>query len=307
MIGPVQDLGERIIARKFTRRGLMRIAALSGGAFALSGLIAACGGDDDDDTSPTATTAASAGTPTAGGSTGAATSTTASSAPTPTGSTLPPSPSAGAAETPTASGAAMAAGPDVPHLEHRAAEDRPEPGGVGQREPDHMACFDPLLSFDRDGQAYPLLAEKWEYSDDGITMTFNVRSGAKWTDGKPVTAGDFEYSFKRLCDPALASEYAQAAYPIKGAQEFNTGATTDASTIGVTATDDSTLVLTLTGPAAYFPRVLATWNFLPVPKWAVDANAEKWVEPGNIVSCGVFMLDSWTHDQDMTLVKNPDY
>ena len=95
-----------------------------------------------------------------------------------------------------------------------------------------------------EGRTIPGVASKWETSEDGRTITFHLRD-SKWSDGKPVTAHDFEYTIKRLIDPKTAAEYAFAAYYIKGAEDFNKGKTKDASSVGVKAIDDKTLVVTL--------------------------------------------------------------
>lgn len=170
-----------------------------------------------------------------------------------------------------------------------------------------MCLFDPLVTYDAKGSPVPLLAEKWNVSTDGTQYTFNIRPGVTWTDGKPVTAHDFEYSWKRALTPSLASDYASALYPIKGALDFNSGKTTDPSTVQVSATDDHTLTATTEHASPYFLHLCSTWTYLPVPKWAVDKSGEKWVEAGNIVTCGMFALQDWKHDQEIVIVRNEKY
>jgi len=170
-----------------------------------------------------------------------------------------------------------------------------------------MCLFDPLVTYDANGNPTPLLAEKWNVSSDGTQYTFNVRQGAKWSDGAAITAHDFEYSWKRALTPSLASDYASALYPIKGALDFNSGKTTDPSTIQVSATDDQTLVATTEHASPYFLHLCSTWTYMPVPKWAVDKFGDKWVEAGNIVTCGMFTLQDWKHDQEIVVVRNEKY
>lgn len=170
-----------------------------------------------------------------------------------------------------------------------------------------MALFDPLLTFDDAGKAVPVAARSWDVSKDGLTYTFHLRSGMQWSDGHPVTASDYEYAWKRVVDPDIASDYASAFYPIKGALDFNKGKTKDKNTIAVKAVDAQTLRVELTDPAAYFPRLVSTWNYLPVPRWSVEKNGKKWVEAGNHVGNGMFMLQKWDHDREMVIVANPKY
>lgn len=170
-----------------------------------------------------------------------------------------------------------------------------------------MALFDPLITFNDDGKVVPLVARAWEVSKDGLTYTFHLRSGMRWSDGHPVTAADYEYAWKRVADPETASDYASAFYPIKGALEFNKGKTKDRNTVAVKAVDTLTLKVTLVEPAAYFLRLVSTWNYMPVPRWQVEKYGKKWVEAGNHVGNGMFMLQKWAHDREIVIVANPRY
>ena len=152
-----------------------------------------------------------------------------------------------------------------------------------------------------------MAARSWELSKDGLTYTFHLRPGLKWTDGHRVTAADYAYAWKRVADPALASDYASAVFPIKGAEDYNKGKTKDPNSIAVKAVDDLTLQVTLTEPAAYFLSLVSTWTYFPVPRWQVEKYGKKWVEADNIVTNGPFKLQSWTHDREIVLVANPDY
>ncbi len=170
-----------------------------------------------------------------------------------------------------------------------------------------MALFDPLITFDDSGQVVPVAAQSWEMSKDGLTYTFRLRPGMQWSDGRPVTAADYEYAWKRVLDPDTASDYASAFYPIKGALDFNKGKTKDRDTVAVKAVDTLTLRATLEEPAAYFPRLVSTWNYMPVPRWQVEKYGKKWVEAGNHVGNGMFMLQKWEHDRELVIVANPRY
>ena len=126
-----------------------------------------------------------------------------------------------------------------------------------------------LLTDAADATPIPGAAESWTISDDGLTYTFKIRDHT-WSDGVPVTADDFVYSFQRILDPKLAAEYASLLYPIKNAEAFNTGKITDPSQLGVKAIDPKTLQFTLEGPTGYFLELLTHYTAWPVPKHAIE-------------------------------------
>lgn len=170
-----------------------------------------------------------------------------------------------------------------------------------------VQLFDALLDVDMKGNLVPMLAEKWSVSPDGLTYTFNIRKGPKWTDGTPITAKDFEYAWKRVANPATASPYAKAVYPIKNGMKINKGEIKDLDAMGVKATDDYTLVVTLEEPAGYFLRLASTWTLMPVPRHVIEKHDKKWTEAANIVTSGPFKLEKWDHDKELVLVPNPNY
>src|SRR5438552_3957223 len=131
--------------------------------------------------------------------------------------------------------------------------------------------FEPLLAFDKDLKPVPAAASSFDVSTDAKTYTFHLRSGAKWSDGQPVTAKDFVYSFKRLLDPATASDYASffTDVGIVGAADFNAGKGS-ADNIGVRAKDDNTLEVQLENPSGYFPNLVALWVVSPVRQDIVE-------------------------------------
>jgi oligopeptide transport system substrate-binding protein len=159
-------------------------------------------------------------------------------------------------------------------------------------------------------EAEPALAESWDVSEDGKTVTYHLRSDGKWTNGDPVTAGDFVYSWKRTLSPDLAADYAYQLYGIVGAAEYN-GCTKNcdalADKVGVEAPDDQTLVVHLTSPQPWFIQQSAHHSFLAVHQATVEKFGDKWTEPQNIVTDGPFKLAKWEHEAEIDLVKNDQY
>ncbi|MCC6673888.1 MAG: peptide ABC transporter substrate-binding protein [Thermomicrobiales bacterium] len=167
--------------------------------------------------------------------------------------------------------------------------------------------FESLTGVDqRTGEVVPRLAESWEASEDATVFTFKIRQNLAWSDGTPINAHDFVYSWQRVLDPNTASEYMSALYPIKNGQAISEGsmALTD---LGVAAVDDYTLEVTMEGPTAYFPLLATTWTYCPVPRHVVEDKGLEWVEGGNLVGSGPFTMESWDHDQEIVLVPNPNY
>ena len=169
-----------------------------------------------------------------------------------------------------------------------------------------LNIMDPLVKLGDDLKPVPSMAESWDISDDGKTVTFHLRSDGKWTNGDPVTANDFEYSWKRTLSPELAADYAYQFYGIVGAQEYN-GCKSNCEAlkakVGVKATDKSTLVVNLTSPQPWFVQQAAHHSFLAVNKKAVDQFGAKWTEAQNIVTNGPFKLTKWAHDSEIDIAK----
>ncbi len=165
--------------------------------------------------------------------------------------------------------------------------------------------FEGLTALDKDGQPVAAAAEKWDISEDGLTYTFHLRDN-KWSNGDPVTAQDFEFAWKRLLSPELASEYAYMLYPVKGAEDYNKkGGSADG--VGVKAVDDKTLEVKLARPTAYFLSVCAHQSAFPVDKKVVEADKEWASNPEKIIGNGPFKMDSWEHNSKLTVVKNDQY
>jgi oligopeptide transport system substrate-binding protein len=156
----------------------------------------------------------------------------------------------------------------------------------------------------------PSLAESWTESDGGKTVTFKLRSDGRWTNGDPVTANDFEYSWKRTISPELAADYAYQFNGIVGAQEYNScKSNCDAlrDKVGVKALDAHTLQVKLTSSQPWFVQQVAHTSFLAVNKKAVEKFGDKWTEAKNIVTDGPFKLASWEHDSRIDMVKWDDW
>ena len=167
--------------------------------------------------------------------------------------------------------------------------------------------FEGLVFIDqRDGSLQMGVAEEMTVNDEQTEFTFTIRDGVTWSDGVPLNARDFEWSWKRVLDPATKSEYTTAMYPLKNAVAIDAGEG-DIEVLGVTATDERTLVVTLEGPTPYFPLLAATWTFYPVPRHVIEKAGDAWVEAGTMVSNGPYILTAWDHDQSMTLERNDTY
>jgi oligopeptide transport system substrate-binding protein len=170
--------------------------------------------------------------------------------------------------------------------------------------------MDPLVVLDENLEPQPNLAESWEISEDGTTVTYTLRQDGAWTNGDPVTAADFVYSWKRTLSPELAADYAYQLYGIEGAQEYNAceeNCEELADAVGVTAVDDYTLEVQLTSAQPWFVALTAHHSFIAVHQGTVEEFGEQWPEPENIVTNGAFMLESWEHEASIDLVKNPDW
>jgi oligopeptide transport system substrate-binding protein len=173
-----------------------------------------------------------------------------------------------------------------------------------------LNIMDPLVLLNDDNEPQPGMAESWDVSEDGKTYTFHLRSDGKWTNGDPVTAEDFEYSWKRTVSPELAADYAYQFYGIVGAQEYNgckKNCDALADKMGVNAVDDQTLEVKLTSAQPWFIQQIAHTSFLAVHRPTVEKFGAKWTEAANIVTNGPFKLDAWEHDSRIDLVKNEEW
>ncbi|HTR97511.1 MAG TPA: peptide ABC transporter substrate-binding protein, partial [Candidatus Acidoferrales bacterium] len=153
----------------------------------------------------------------------------------------------------------------------------------------------------------PAQAYRWDVCANGLRYTFHLRPGLIWSDGEPVTAGDFVYAWRRVLSPVTASRAAGTLYPLANAEAFNRGVLHDSTQVGVRASDDSTLVVTLRTPTAYFLFLTSSFTLLPVPRHAIERGGVAWTEPGRIVVNGPFMLTRHVASEVMDFAKNPRY
>jgi oligopeptide transport system substrate-binding protein len=163
-----------------------------------------------------------------------------------------------------------------------------------------------LVTYDMKANATPGQAEKWEVSDDGKTYRFTLRNGLKWSNGDPLTAEDFVYSYRRIMDPATGAKYANILYPIKNAEKINKGQA-KVEELGVKAVDAKTLEITLEQPTPFFTELLTHQTSLPVHKGSVDKFGKDFVKPGNMVSNGAYKLAEFVPNSHIKLVKNENF
>lgn len=184
--------------------------------------------------------------------------------------------------------------------------------------PEHLvisALFEGLvapLPENPDGDG-PGAAASWEHSPDYSRWTFHLRPDGRWSDGKPLTAHDFIYSFQRILSPKLASEYASMLYPLENAQAFNEGTVTEFEEVGAHAADDLTLELRLVGPTPYLPGMTKHYSWFPVPRHVIERfggmteRDTRWTRTGNLVGNGPFRLKEWHFFHSITVERNPFY
>ena len=177
-----------------------------------------------------------------------------------------------------------------------------------------------LIGFDKDLLLVPRVAaevptvENGGISADGLTYTFKLRDGLIWSDGQPLTAGDFEFSFKRVLSPDLAAPYSSLFSAIKGGEEYNMAAEAEPAVkaslreaLGISATSDDTLVITLAAPNPTFLQKIALVAGSPVRQDVIEEFGTKWTEAGNYVGNGPYILSEWVHQDHITLEANPTY
>lgn len=169
-----------------------------------------------------------------------------------------------------------------------------------------LHAFECLLTVAEDGTLQPGCAESWEESEDGLTWTFHLRDGLKWSDGTDLTAEDFVYSWKRVCDPAVAAPYAETVLGmVKGYDKAVEG---DLDALAVTAPDASTLVVEMNAPCTFFGSLVAFATLSPVQKATIEANGDAWATaPETYVSNGPFYMTEWEQGSHITFSKNPNY
>lgn len=176
-----------------------------------------------------------------------------------------------------------------------------------------LALFEGLCALDEESsQAVPAAAARWEVSADGLTYTFHLRPGLKWSDGTPLTAHDFVAAWRRALLPTLAAEYAYLLHPLKNAEAINAGRLS-ATELGAEASDDTTLRLTLERPTPYLPALTANPIWFPLNRAVLarfDAQERRgtaWTRAGHLVGNGPFQLAEWSPNAHVKVVRNPHY
>ena len=168
---------------------------------------------------------------------------------------------------------------------------------------DHV--MEGLLRYDQHGELVGGVAERWEL--EGTTMTFWLRDNARWSNGQQVTAHDFEFAWKNLLSPSIGSQYAFILYPILNAEKANNGEV-PLDEVGVEAVDDTTLVVTLETPIAYFERMVAFVTYLPANEaFYRQTNGRYGADAHEMLYNGPFIMSSWVHGASLRLEKNPYY
>ena len=166
--------------------------------------------------------------------------------------------------------------------------------------------YEGLVTLNQDNQVIPGVAKSWDISKDGKVYTFHLRDDAKWSNGQPVTAGDFVYSLQREMDPKTVAGNNTAFLIIQNAKAVANGQKS-VDTLGVKALDKHTLQITLQYPVGYLLNVLATTGGYPVYPPVVKKNPKGWAKPETIVSNGAYQLKTWISNGHITLIKNPYY
>lgn len=169
-----------------------------------------------------------------------------------------------------------------------------------------LHSFECLLTVDQNGQIAPGQAETWEVSEDGLTWTFHLRDGLKWSDGSDLTAEDFVYSWKRVCDPTVAAPYAETVLGmVAGYDEAIAG---DLDALAVSAPDAQTFVVELSAACPFFESLAAFATLSPVQQETIETNGDAWATaPETYVSNGSFYVTEWVPDSHITMSKNPNY
>jgi len=168
-------------------------------------------------------------------------------------------------------------------------------------------------SINDQSKVVPGMADRWEHNEDASVWTFHIGDDRKWSNGEPVTAQDFVFSYKRMLTASFGAEYVDNLFVLKGAEEYYRGKVSDFAQVGVKALDDRTLQIELVGPTPYLLTLLQHDSWLPVCPSAVlkfgkiDTRDTQWTRPGNYVANGPFMMKSWHPNDVIEVVRNPFY
>lgn len=190
-------------------------------------------------------------------------------------------------------------------------EDNPtslDPGIAEENVGINVLCntYEGLIKIDDAGNPVPAIAKKWDVNEDSTEYTFFLREDAKWSDGKPVTAHDFVYAWKRAADPETASQFAYFFYYLKNGEEIVEG-NISPEELGVEAVNDTTLKVTLESPISYIFNIFAFSTYFPVREDIISADPDRWTLNGKIVSNGPFIVNEWKQNEEIILLKNENY
>src|SRR5882724_4980575 len=167
--------------------------------------------------------------------------------------------------------------------------------------------FEPLARIDNTGKLILQQAKSIEVGADGRTWTITLNPDYKWSNGQPITAADWEYSWKRILDPKLSSEVAAFLIDVENADDYSKGKITDLDKVAIKATGEHTLQVVTAKVAPQFRAIMALPYLTPVPKAVVEKTGEKWIAPENILSNGPYKLVSRKNDQSIVMEANPGY
>jgi len=166
-----------------------------------------------------------------------------------------------------------------------------------------------LVEWSQDRNVIPLAAKAWDVLEDGRRYVFHLRQDLSWSDGQPVTAGDFAYAWKRVLDPATNAQSANLLYDIRGARDYHEGRVADSDGVGVRVPGPYTLEVELEEPCGYFPYLLGDPITFAVPQHVIESAGQAWTEPGRIVTNGAFQLESSDQPsgREFHFTRNPRY
>jgi oligopeptide transport system substrate-binding protein len=178
-----------------------------------------------------------------------------------------------------------------------------------------MAMIEGLVapSIDDQSKVVPGMADRWEHNDDYSVWIFHIGEDRKWSNGDPVTAQDFVFSYRRMLTPSFAAQYSDNLFIMKGAEDYYRGKITDFDQVGVKAFDAHTLRIELVGPTPYLLSLLQHDSWLPVNPKAIlnfgniDTRDSKWTRAGNYIANGPFKMKSWRPNDVIEVVRNPLY
>src|SRR5882762_8410536 len=184
----------------------------------------------------------------------------------------------------------------------------------------NMKVFEALMTFDvKTGKPIPSAAkDQPKVSADGKTYTYTLRDGLTYSDGVPVTSKNFKYAWQRLCDPAIAGNYASTGYIVVGCEAWSTmdpkkddpaklAAAKTTLLNAIETPDDKTITFHLTDPAPYFNAIATTWVGVPSREDTVTKGGDKWTEPAPYIGNGPWILSEWKHNEKMVFTRNTKY